>query len=128
MIHAALAALVLSFGAEYKNPLEIIGDGTPGSTVTINVNLEADAPCWLGISVNQGQQTFGALNIDLGNPLIIMDMGLTDATGFATKTLTIPANIPSNPFSGLIYYAQATTFSQGDWDTSPVRDFQFATF
>lgn len=126
---SALTAMVLTFSTvgNLPNPLEIIGDGSPGSTIVVNVDLDPNSPCWLGVSRNQGNQQFGSLQIDLGNPLVIIPLGTTDSTGFISVSFPVMANLPPH-FSGLVYYAQAATLDQGDWSTSPMRTFTFPVF
>jgi hypothetical protein len=93
----ALALLAAGSAAAQTCSLSI---SSSGSSLTFAFQGAASSPALMAIGDTEGTTTLsfgplGSLTLGLAQPFLFAPIGFTDASGAATLTVNVPANIPS---------------------------------
>ena len=99
-IFPLIAASLLAAAATAQcATLTVTGSGAPGGSLTISLDAAPRALAFLAVGETAGTTTInlGPVSFDLGlvMPFAPVPLGMTDATGSASLTFAVPANIPS---------------------------------
>ncbi|HEX5054378.1 MAG TPA: hypothetical protein VFZ65_21550 [Planctomycetota bacterium] len=112
----SVGMLATAISAQSCSALTITGAGTPGTTLSINL----DGPPAMGFALlavgsTQGSTAInlgplGTLNLDLEMPFLPLPLGMTDANGDVSRSFAIPASV-SFPAVSLFGQGVITSFS-----------------
>jgi len=95
-----LALALATTAAAQCGTLTIAGTGAPGTTLTVSVHGDPNALAFLVVGDTAGTTSIplGTTSLDLGiaMPFVPFVLGLTNASGDASQTFTVPNGIPSH--------------------------------
>ena len=102
LLFVSLAAMA---SAQTCATLTVTGSGAPGTDLTFALNGAANSPALLAIGDTAGTTTFnfgplGSLTLGLAQPFVPLPLGLTDASGNVSRTVSIPAGLPAADLFG----------------------------
>ena len=98
---ASLACLAATASAQSCATLGITGTGAPGTNLSVSVDGPAGpAIVFLVAGQQQGTLSFnlgplGTLDLGLADVALVLPLGMADAQGDVSRSIPIPANLPS---------------------------------
>jgi hypothetical protein len=110
--------LVAGLAAGQCSTLAVAGSINAGQTVSIGVSgAPADSATFLAVGETAGSTSImvpgSTLVLGLAEPFAVLPLGVTDAAGAVSLSVSIPADVPAGSLPDATFILQAVTVSFG---------------